>query len=257
MRLAYRLTLVAASTFAASALVALFWLHLGPTLTPSARAQETTTIQVDDNWFCGPSFQNGVCDTVISVGDTVAWDFSGAMAPHTTTDCGESCDTPTTTPLWDSGLITDGSTSEFTFSQAGTYRYYCEVHPTVMRGRVIVQGSGSEPTATAASTPAPTATAAAAMPTATAASTPVDATTPAPTATAAATPTPPSLVGDVGCDGSVNSIDAALILQLDAGLIDSLACQDAADVNEDGAINAIDAALVLQFDAGLIERLPP
>jgi hypothetical protein len=30
-----------------------------------------------------------------------------------------------------------------------------------------------------------------------------------------------------------------------------------ADVNEDGIANAIDAALILQFDAGLIGSLPP
>jgi hypothetical protein len=65
------------------------------------------------------------------------------------------------------------------------------------------------------------------------------------------------LVGDVDCSGSVNAIDAALILQYSAGLITSLDCQDAADVNEDGSINSIDAALILQFTAGLIPSLPP
>jgi hypothetical protein len=70
-------------------------------------------------------------------------------------------------------------------------------------------------------------------------------------------PTPPDRVaGDVNCDGNVNSIDAALVLQFDAALIASLPCQNA-DVNADGATNAIDAALILQFDAGLIDSLPP
>jgi len=58
--------------------------------------------------------------------------------------------------------------------------------------------------------------------------------------------------GDVDCDGEVTSIDAALILQLDAGLVASLPCQAAADVNADGAANAIDAALVLQHVACLL-----
>ena len=61
----------------------------------------------------------------------------------------------------------------------------------------------------------------------------------------------------MNCDGRVGSIDAALILQDDAGLIDSLACLKSGDVNEDGAINTIDATLILQFDAGLISDLPP
>ena len=61
---------------------------------------------------------------------------------------------------------------------------------------------------------------------------------------------------DPNCDGNVNSIDAALVLQYGAGLIASLVCQDAADVNGDGSINAIDAALILQFTGGLVDSLP-
>jgi hypothetical protein len=81
--------------------------------------------------------------------------------------------------------------------------------------------------------------------------------TPTPTATqvATATPTPATATGDANCDHSVNSIDAALVLQYSAGLIASLACQGAADVNHDGSVNAIDAALILQYVAGLIGSL--
>ncbi|MCH8162125.1 MAG: dockerin type I repeat-containing protein [Chloroflexi bacterium] len=67
----------------------------------------------------------------------------------------------------------------------------------------------------------------------------------------------PTFVGDVNCDGTANSIDAALILQFDAGLIPSLACIQDADVNEDGFINAIDAALLIQFCVCPLESLPP
>jgi hypothetical protein len=66
----------------------------------------------------------------------------------------------------------------------------------------------------------------------------------------------PLATGDVNCDRRVNSIDAALILQYDAGLTDSFACP-AADISGDGAVNASDAALILKLEAGLIDRAIP
>lgn len=74
-----------------------------------------------------------------------------------------------------------------------------------------------------------------------------------PTATPTATATPePGLPGDVNDDGAITSIDALLILQYGAGLLDTLANLDNADVNEDGVISSIDAALILQQVAGLL-----
>ncbi len=63
------------------------------------------------------------------------------------------------------------------------------------------------------------------------------------------------VLGDVNCDGIVNSIDAALILQFVAGLVSSLPCAQNADVNHDGQVNSIDAAIILQYTAGLISHL--
>ena len=72
------------------------------------------------------------------------------------------------------------------------------------------------------------------------------------------TPTPVSgiVYGDVNCDGQINSIDAALVLQKIAGFSITLACNAAADVNQDGTLNSIDAAVILQYIAGLIDELP-
>jgi len=61
--------------------------------------------------------------------------------------------------------------------------------------------------------------------------------------------------GDVNCDGQVTAVDAAIILQLVAALIDSVGCPNNVDVNGDGAIDPIDSALVLQYAAGLISSL--
>ena len=60
--------------------------------------------------------------------------------------------------------------------------------------------------------------------------------------------------GDPSGGGLVDATDAALILQLSAGLVSSLAC-DGVDVSGDGTVDAIDAALILQFVAGLIPSL--
>ena len=74
-----------------------------------------------------------------------------------------------------------------------------------------------------------------------------------PTPTPTATPTPhPALKGDVNCSGTVDAIDAALILQFSAALVSQLPCLENADVNTDGAVTSVDAALVLQAVAGLI-----
>ena len=59
-------------------------------------------------------------------------------------------------------------------------------------------------------------------------------------------------VGDANCDGSVNSIDALLVLQLHAGLIDEV-CGDV-DVNGNGDVNSLDAMLILQNS--IVEPLP-
>lgn len=81
---------------------------------------------------------------------------------------------------------------------------------------------------------------------------PTNTPTPTPTDTPPPTATPTGVIGDANCNGTTNSIDAAIVLQSIAGLIGAVGCPGLADVNGDGAINAIDAALILQIDAGLL-----
>lgn len=60
--------------------------------------------------------------------------------------------------------------------------------------------------------------------------------------------------GDVNCDGAVTAVDARLVLQYVAGLIDEYEFNTFySDLNEDGAVTAVDARLILQKVAGLIE----
>ncbi len=62
-------------------------------------------------------------------------------------------------------------------------------------------------------------------------------------------------LGDVNGDSFVNSIDATLVLQFDAGILESLEHPELADVNADSSVNSLDAQLVLQYDAGLVQNL--
>ena len=69
----------------------------------------------------------------IQVQDTVSWDNVDSAA-HTVT-AGSSADGPT--GVFDSSLFMAGTTFEFTFDDAGTYPYFCMVHPW-MTGEIIV-----------------------------------------------------------------------------------------------------------------------
>lgn len=69
-------------------------------------------------------------------------------------------------------------------------------------------------------------------------------------------PEPRRINPDANCDGDIDSIDASLILQLEAGLIDSFACEVHLDMNFDGSINSIDATILLQWIAGLLGPPP-
>jgi hypothetical protein len=62
-----------------------------------------------------------------------------------------------------------------------------------------------------------------------------------------------SVMGDVNCSGTVNSIDALGVLRRSAGL-SAPACSGNGDVNCDGSQNAVDALLILRVSAGLMPQ---
>ncbi len=62
--------------------------------------------------------------------------------------------------------------------------------------------------------------------------------------------------GDVNDDGNITPLDASLVLQYNAKLINSLENTAAADVNMDGSVTALDASLILQYNAKLITEFP-
>jgi len=83
----------------------------------------------DECWF--PSV------VTVDVGETVTWSNDDTAA-HTVTS-GSAADGPD--GAFDSSLFMAGTTFDVTFDEAGTFDYFCMVHPW-MAGQVIVGGEG-------------------------------------------------------------------------------------------------------------------
>jgi plastocyanin len=82
----------------------------------------------------------------VSVGDTVTWTNSDAMA-HTATADDAS---------WDTGNIGgSGGTGAVTFATAGTFPYHCDIHPQ-MTGTVTVEAAAATTAPAAGATTPPT-----------------------------------------------------------------------------------------------------
>lgn len=86
---------------------------------------------------------------VVAEGDTVTWTVTKAIGePHTVTsgkpsdaDKGSAFNSQTTDP--DLSKLKDaGAAFSFTFAKAGTYAYFCVVHPVDMTGEVVVLAPG-------------------------------------------------------------------------------------------------------------------
>ena len=80
---------------------------------------------------------------VINRGVTVNWTNRGQMQ-HTVTSGGLSS-VEGGTGLFSSGPINSGETFSLTFSDLGTFKFFCEFHPDVMNGfiQVVVVGGQS------------------------------------------------------------------------------------------------------------------
>jgi plastocyanin len=126
----------------------------------------------------------------VNAGDTVTWTVTKSIGePHSVTsgkpgtDQGKDFDSGI-------GLKDDGQSFPFTFDKPGTYDYFCQVHPTVMTGQVIVVAAGQSAGASGAPAPsAATSAAPAASPAGSPAGSPV--TTEAPVPAELSEPVPP------------------------------------------------------------------
>lgn len=109
-----------------------------PSATPTAPQQQGqgTTVSIQDFFFAPAQM-------TVRPGTTVTWVNNGP-SPHTVTADDGSFDSETLQP---------GQSFSFTFANAGTFSYHCEIHPS-MTGSVIV-GGGVGAAAARASTQTP------------------------------------------------------------------------------------------------------
>ncbi|WP_082582155.1 cupredoxin family copper-binding protein [Aeromicrobium sp. Root236] len=171
------LTASAATTKAKAAAVAAAATTKTSATATSTKATAAVTKQVMiENYKFSPAA------LTVAVGDTVKW-TNMDTAPHTVT--------VTSGPVkFNSGNLAKGESFSYTFKTAGTYSYYCAVHPD-MTAKVTVTGSSTTPTPT----PTPTKP------------------TPTPTGTPTPTPTPtmpPMGGGDDVCAGLESTINVFL-----------------------------------------------
>ena len=85
----------------------------------------------------------------VAPGTTVTWKNEDTVSHYVTS--GQPSDNTTGT-VFDSGnLIKPGSTYQFTFANAGTFNYFCTVHPW-MTAQVIVGAASTTPSTTTPAT---------------------------------------------------------------------------------------------------------
>ena len=108
-----------------SAVVALGIVAWGVKNSTVAAQQKPQSVEVKiDNFSFGPAV------ITVSVGSTVTWTNRDDI-PHTVV----SSDDP---KVFKSKVLDTEENFSFTFTKAGTYPYFCSIHPK-MTGRVVVQ----------------------------------------------------------------------------------------------------------------------
>lgn len=95
----------------------------GHGLTPATRAQNASTAEVRiDNFVYGPA------DLSVATGTTVTWTNQDDL-PHTVTSNDK---------IFTSKALDTDQKFSYTFTKAGTYPYYCTIHPK-MTAKVVVK----------------------------------------------------------------------------------------------------------------------
>ena len=93
--------------------------------TPTNGSKGTGGPETNEVWIQGMTFDPA--SITVTAGTTVTWTNKDAIAHRPTSNTG----------LFDSGNMSPNGTFSFNFPTAGTYNYFCAIHPS-MTGKVIV-----------------------------------------------------------------------------------------------------------------------
>jgi plastocyanin len=110
------------ASLAAEAMIAMLMLVGSPNVKASDQPSATATEVKIDNFVFGPQ------TITVPVGATVTW-INKDDIPHTTVS---------TDGVFKSKVMDTDEKFSYTFTKAGTYSYFCSVHPK-MTGKVVVQ----------------------------------------------------------------------------------------------------------------------
>jgi plastocyanin len=106
-----------------TSLVAMTVLFFAVSPMMTARAQQPAAVEVKiDNFSFGPQAQN------VAVGTTVTWTNRDDI-PHTVVS---------TDGVFKSKVLDTDEKFSYTFAKAGTFAYFCSIHPK-MTGKIVVQ----------------------------------------------------------------------------------------------------------------------
>jgi plastocyanin len=113
---------VCLASVALPALIAMMLLGASSSVTANAQPSAATAGVKIDNFVFGPQ------TLTVPVGTTVTWTNSDDI-PHTSVS---------TEGVFKSKVLDTDEKFSYTFTKAGTYPYYCTIHPK-MTGKIVVQ----------------------------------------------------------------------------------------------------------------------
>ncbi|MFZ8922518.1 MAG: cupredoxin domain-containing protein, partial [Nitrosopumilaceae archaeon] len=130
-------------TIAISSFFVLFAIASGMVASPAFADHATASVSTPQGTSVPGCEATNECyipyEVTIDVGGVVTWTNDDSAA-HTVTG-GSAADGPS--GVFDSSLFMAGTTFEHKFETAGTFPYFCMVHPW-MEGIVVVQEAGAE-----------------------------------------------------------------------------------------------------------------